>query len=106
MTDRQEIGVVIGLLRGSYDDNDIVYEVIEQIDDFILEYIDREDIVTDAIDSATEDETKEMFDNLDHPDYFKIETTRLDTQRMLEYLVKHLNDVSLEDLETIINNKK
>lgn len=81
-----------------FKENDKEENVIEQLSDAtVTKY------VVDHIDNPIEIDY--LLGNLVHDNFITIETTSIDKLRMLDYLKANLNNIELEDLEHIINNK-
>ena len=106
MTDRE-----IEILDFIFDNDntnilDYVFSDEVNIDeDKIIEELHFENLLYYVVNYSSNEDKEYLFDNLEVDDYFVINTTSLDKQRMLDYLIYNIKDISLEDLETIINNK-
>lgn len=109
MTSIDEIKIIVSMIFESYDEDDVAEAIISKFErdaiEPILNYINKDSVIEQALDIATESDIAEILDDLEHEDYTTMCTTRIDTQRMLTYLKEHLNEITLEDLEQIIERK-
>lgn len=71
----------------------------------LLEMFGNADIILYVKNNVDSSGIDYLLSNVKHREWVSIKTNNLDKLRMLEYLKDNVNNITLEDLETIVNNK-